>query len=53
MSSDWIETDWSSIATLEYGKGLRDCKSGSGAYSFIEPMVKLVIVNRFCSLTLE
>ena len=34
MSSDWIETDWSSIATLEYGKGLRDCKSGIGVYPF-------------------
>lgn len=32
MSSDWIETDWGSIATLEYGKGLRDYRSGSGAY---------------------
>ena len=32
MSSEWIETDWGSIATLEYGKGLRDYRSGSGAY---------------------
>jgi len=32
MSSEWIETDWGSIATLEYGKGLRDYRSGGGAY---------------------
>jgi type I restriction enzyme S subunit len=32
MSSEWMETDWGSIATLEYGKGLRDYRSGSGAY---------------------
>ena len=32
MSSEWIQTDWGSIATLEYGKGLRDYRSGSGAY---------------------
>lgn len=32
MSSEWIETDWGSIATLEYGKGLRDYRSGNGTY---------------------
>jgi type I restriction enzyme S subunit len=27
MSSEWVETTWGQISTLEYGKGLRDYKS--------------------------
>jgi type I restriction enzyme, S subunit len=32
MSFEWIETQWGEIATLEYGKGLRDYKSGKGEH---------------------
>ena len=32
MSSDWIETEWGQLATLEYGKGLRDYQADNGIY---------------------
>lgn len=32
MSSDWIHTSWGEIATLEYGKALRDYQNAVGAY---------------------
>lgn len=33
MNSDWIDTFWGEIATLEYGKGLRDYKTNNKKYS--------------------
>jgi len=32
MASDWQETCWGNIATLEYGKGLRSYQKAAGAY---------------------
>jgi type I restriction enzyme S subunit len=32
MISDWQELTWGDLATLEYGKGLRDYKSNQGSY---------------------
>lgn len=32
MSSEWIHTSWGEIATLEYGKALRDYQNAVGAY---------------------
>ena len=32
MSSEWIETTWGEIATLEYGKSIRDYQNASGEY---------------------
>lgn len=32
MSSEWIQTSWGEIATLEYGKALRDYQNAVGAY---------------------
>jgi len=32
MASDWQETRWGDIATLEYGKGLRGYQEATGAY---------------------
>lgn len=31
MSSEWTETTWGEIATLEYGKAIRDYQNASGA----------------------
>ena len=32
MSSDWNQTTWGDIATLEYGKALRDYQKATGAF---------------------
>ena len=32
MSSDWTETAWGDIATLEYGKAIRDYQNAEGNY---------------------
>ena len=32
MSSEWSESTWGDIATLEYGKAIRDYQSADGAY---------------------
>ncbi len=32
MSSEWVETTWGEIATLEYGKSIRDYQNASGEY---------------------
>ena len=32
MSSKWVETTWGEIATLEYGKSIRDYQNASGEY---------------------
>ena len=31
-TSDWLTTSWGELATLEYGKSLRDYRSSKGAY---------------------
>jgi len=32
MAGEWRECEWGDLATLEYGKGLRDYESGTGPY---------------------
>jgi len=32
MGSEWNETTWGRLATLEYGKSLRDYSNGLGGY---------------------
>jgi type I restriction enzyme S subunit len=32
MAANWQDWLWGSLATLEYGKGLRDCENATGPY---------------------